>query len=125
MTTIELALAILCIAALIGAALAVGYLRRPAARIAGRALPTGHGALGAAGLAVLLVALGRGLPRSVMGIAGFGRTSAALLALALVLGLGIAWAAWRGRRPAGALVGAHAAVAIAGLVVLWALVALD
>ncbi len=58
------------------------------------------------------------------GPAGFGRISAALLALALVLGLGIAWASWRGQRPAGALVGAHAAVAIAGLVVLWALLAL-
>jgi hypothetical protein len=123
-TTIELALAILCIAALIGAALAVGYMRRPAAGRARPALPACHGALGAAGLAVLLAALGRGLPRSVMGTAGFGCTSAALFVLALVLGLGIARAAWRGRRPAGALVGAHAAVAIAGLVVLSALLAL-
>ncbi len=124
MTTIELALAILCIAALIGAALAVGYLRRPAARTPPRSLPAGHGAIGAAGLAMLLAGLGRGVPRSTMGTAGFGRTSAALFALALVLGLGIAWASWRGRRPAGALVGAHAAIAIAGLVVLWALLAL-
>ena len=124
MTTIELALAILCIAALIGAALAVGYLRRPAARPARRALPACHGAVGAAGLAVLLAALGRGLPRSAMGTAGFGRTSAALVAFALVLGLAIASASWRGRRPAGALVGVHAAAAIAGLVVLWALLEL-
>ena len=86
--TIELALAILCVAALIGAALALGYMRRPAARTARPALPACHGAVGAAGLAVLLAALGRGLPRRAMGTAGFGRTSAALLALALVLGLG-------------------------------------
>lgn len=122
--TIELALAILCVAALIGAALALGYMRRPAARTAHPALPACHGVVGAAGLAVLLAALGRGLPRRAMGTGGFGRISAALLALALVFGLGIAWASWRGQRPAGALVGAHAAVAIAGLVVLWALLAL-
>ena len=122
--TLELALAILCVAALIGAALALGYMRRPAARTTHPALPACHGAVGAAGLTVLLAALSRGLPRSAMGTAGFGRISAVLLALALVLGLGIARASWRGQRPAGALVGARAAVAIAGLVVLWALLAL-
>jgi hypothetical protein len=59
-----------------------------------------------------------------MGTAGFGDVSAALLVFALLLGLVIGRAAWRGRRPAGALIGAHAGAAVAGLVVLLALIAL-
>jgi hypothetical protein len=47
-----------------------------------------------------------------------------LLGLALLLGLVTIPAVWRRRRAAGALVGAHAGLAIAGLVMLLTLVAL-
>jgi hypothetical protein len=120
----DLAFAVLCAAALIGVGLAVRYLRGSTARPARPTIPAVHGAVGAAGLAVLLAAHGRQRPPSAMGTAGFGATSAALLGLALLLGLVIAAALWRGRRPAGALVGAHAGFAIAGLVVLLALIVL-
>jgi hypothetical protein len=123
----ELAFAILCAAALIGLGLAVRYMRGATARPARptiASIPAVHGAVGAAGLAVLLATLGRPRPPTAMGTAGFGATSAALLGLALLLGLFIAATIWRGRRPAGALIGAHAGFAIAGLVVLLALIVL-
>jgi hypothetical protein len=123
----ELAFVILCAAALIGLGLAVRYMRGPTARPARPtigSIPAVHGAVGAAGLAVLLAALGRPRPPAAMGTAGFAATSAALLGLALFLGFFIAATIWRGRRPAGALIGAHAGFAIAGLVVLLARIVL-
>jgi hypothetical protein len=122
-----LAFVILCAAALIGLGLAVRYLRAPTSRPARptiASIPAVHGAVGAAGLAVLLATRGRPRPPSAMGTAEFGAASAALLGLALLLGLFIAATIWRGRRPAGALIGAHAGFAIAGLVVLLALIVL-
>ncbi|HEY3911497.1 MAG TPA: hypothetical protein VGM07_16655 [Stellaceae bacterium] len=121
---IELAFGILCAAGLVGLVLALIYLRGPGVAPPHPAIPAVHGGIGAVSLAVLLTALDRGRRHHAMGTAGFGRTAAGLLALALVLGLAIAVAAWRRRRPAGALVGAHAGLAIAGLVLLWALIAL-
>ncbi len=119
------ALAMLIVAAVIGAALAVRYLRGTETKPPARPIPPLHGALGAAGLAVLAVALDRGLPPSTMGTAGFGAVAAVLLGLALVFGLAIAWASCRARRPASAVVAIHASLAIAGLVVLWVLVSLS
>jgi hypothetical protein len=123
-TMLTLAFATLFIAALIGSGLALLFLRGPAARPPHRAIPAVHGAVGTASLALLLTALRRDALRPVMGTAGFGRTAAALLVLALAFGLVILAAAWRRRRPNVALVGAHAGFAIAGLVVLSALIAL-
>jgi hypothetical protein len=119
-----LAFVLLCAAAAIGGGLAVLYLRRPQAKPAPPApvLAT-HAALGAASLAVLLVALGRGLPPTGIGAAGLGPTAAALLAMALAIGLLLAHASWRRRRPGEMLVGLHAGLAVAGLVVLLALIA--
>ena len=118
------ALVLLCAAAIVGAGLAVLYVRGPQAKPPPAAVLAGHATLGAASLAVLLLALGRGLPQSRMGTAGFGPTAAALLALTLAFGLLLAAASWRRRRPSEMLVGTHATLAIAGLVVLLALVAL-
>jgi uncharacterized iron-regulated membrane protein len=59
-----------------------------------------------------------------MGTARFGPLAALLLGLALALGLVLARAAWRRRQPAAILVASHAGLAIAGLVLLLALVAL-
>jgi hypothetical protein len=110
------------VAVAIGAGLAIQYLRGAGARRAPWPIPLVHGALGATGLAILLVVLDRGLPSSATGTTGFGPAAAVLISLALLLGLVIARAAWRRRRPAGVIVAIHASVAIAGFVVLWTLI---
>lgn len=84
----------------------------------------GHGALGTAGFGVLAAGLWQGVPVSGMGTAGFGPGAAVLFGLALALGISIALASFGRRRPAATLVAVHASLAIAGLVVLWALVSL-
>jgi hypothetical protein len=121
---LDLAFLMLCVAVLSGSALAVLYVRGARSRPAPKAVPPLHGALGAAGLLALLFALLRGLPPSHMGTGGFAPTAAALLGAAFCLGLAVALLSWRKGRPAGALVGLHASLAIAGFVVLLALVAL-
>jgi hypothetical protein len=121
---LTLAFALLCGAALLGAALAIRYVAGTAALPLPAALPPLHGVLGTAGLAALILALRRGMPWSSLGTAGFGPSAAALLGLALTLGLVTIAAAWRRRRPPGVLVGAHAGLAIAGLVMLLTLLAL-
>jgi LPXTG-motif cell wall-anchored protein len=70
-----------------------------------------------------LLVLRNGLPPSAMGTTGFVPAAAMLLGIALLLGLVIGLR--RRRRPPGALVAVHASVAIAGFVVLWAVVSLD
>ncbi|HEY1798631.1 MAG TPA: hypothetical protein VGG57_21140 [Stellaceae bacterium] len=122
MLRLTLSFAILAVAAAIGALLAVPFLRGKGARRAHWAVTLGHGVLGTAGLGVLLAGLWQGLPASGMGTAGFGPGAAVLLALALGLGISIGLASFGRRRPAAALVAVHASLAIAGLVVLWALV---
>lgn len=124
MIMLHLAFAVLVAAALIGTGLAAFYLRGPSARRLSPALPLVHGALGAAGLGLLIVVLRHGLPPTDNGTADFGLIAATFFGLALVLGLLIASAAWRGRRAGGLVVATHASVAIAGIVVLAALVAL-
>jgi hypothetical protein len=119
-SNINVALYILCAAVVIGAGLAFPYLRGAARRLP---WPVGvvHGALGAAGLVGLSLALRHGLPPSAMGTAGFAPAAALLLGIALLLGLVIGL---RRRRPAGVLVAVHASMAIAGFVVLWTVVSL-
>jgi hypothetical protein len=121
---IDAAFYILSAALVIGAGLAIFYMRGAEAKPPHWIILLAHGGLGAAGLIVLLASLRRGLPATGMGISGFGPAAAGLFALALALGLMLAGASWRNRRPAGALVGAHATCAIAGFVVLLALIAL-
>jgi hypothetical protein len=107
-----------------GGGLAVAFLRGPAAPRPPWPIAAAHGAIGTAGLALLLVALGRGAPPSTAGTTGFGPAAALLFALALAFGLAIAIAAVRRRRPAGLLVAIHASLAVAGFVVLWTVVSL-
>jgi len=111
-------------AAVLGAGLAILYLRGPIAKRPHAALPLAHGVLGAAGLALLAAVLRGGLPPAINGTAGFGAIAAAFLGLALAFGLLIAFAGWRGRRPGGLLVATHASLAIAGVVMLVTLIAL-
>ena len=121
---LDLAFAVLCAAVAIGAGLALATLREVQAKPPHRAISFVHGILGAASLLVLIAALRQGPPRTGMGLSGFGVIGAGLLGIAFALGLAL-FAAGRHRRPAGALVGAHASVAIAAFVVLLSLVALS
>ncbi|MGH7075692.1 MAG: hypothetical protein ACREFD_16065 [Stellaceae bacterium] len=123
---IDIAFGIVAAAALIGAILAVLYARGPEAKRVPWPVPAGHGVIGAVGLAVLASALrhGIGLGAARMGVSGFGITAAVLIGVALLLGLVIAATSLRGKRPGGAVVAIHAAVAIAGFTLLLTIVAL-
>ncbi|HLY47230.1 MAG TPA: hypothetical protein VKQ73_16750 [Stellaceae bacterium] len=121
---LRLAFGLLCAATAIGGGLAVRYMRGPAARPLPAGIAALHAGLGAASLLALLLTLRRGLPQGGMGTEGFGPGAAALISLALALGLVLAHVAWRGRRPPAILVGTHASLAVAGLVLLLALLAL-
>jgi hypothetical protein len=84
----------------------------------------GHGVLGAAGLGVLVLAL-RGPPRGTAnGVASFGPVGAVLGAAALLLGLIIAALTWRKARGTGFAIAAHATLAIAAYVMLFAFLSL-
>ena len=105
---------------LLGGVLALPYLRVIARRMPGP-VRAAHGVMGAAGLAMLMLVLGNGLPPSAMGTTGFGPAAAVFIGLALTLG--VAFIFFR-MRPPGVLVAFHAGLAIAGFVVLWTLVSL-
>ncbi len=120
---LALAFGLLCAASAIGAGLAILYIQGPRVKPAPAAVPIAHAALGAASLLVLSLTLRRGLPQTGMGTAGFGVMAGGLLVLVLALGLTLAYSAWR-RRPAAMLVGTHASLAIAALVLLLTLIAL-
>ncbi len=121
---IRTAFDVLLAAAVMGAVLGVLYLRGAAASRPHPALAPAHGVVGLAGFALLVAALRHGLPASDTGTSGFGAIAAACFAVALGFGLLIAWMAWRRGRPAGLAVAIHASLAIGGLVVLLALIAL-
>ncbi len=120
---LDLAFWVLCAAVAIGGGLAIAYLRGPQATSPHRLIAFAHGLLGGVSLVVLIAALRQGIPQTGPGLSGFGVIGAGLLALAFAFGLAL-FLSGRRRRPAGALVGVHASVAIAGFVVLLALVAL-
>jgi hypothetical protein len=111
------AFALLTVAVLAGALLAVAYLRGGAAP---PPWPFGalHGLIAIAGLGMLALAL-RGPPRGVeQGVGSFGVIAASLIALAALIGLTQLVARLRQRQLPGALIGAHATLAVGGFVVL-------
>ena len=110
--------ALLTIAVLIGALLALAYLREGGAP---PPLPLGalHGLAGIGGLTLLALTL-RGPPRGIAnGTGSFGMIAAALIAVAALAGLVQLAMRLRGRRLPGALIGAHATLAIGGFIVLF------
>ncbi len=121
---IDLAFALASVAVALGGWLAALYMRGPHASPPHWAMPFVHGVLGTASLVALILALRHGLPPTGMGTTGFAPTAGASFALAFLFGLFLARANWRGRRPNGAIVAVHASAAIAGFVILLALVAL-
>lgn len=121
---LDVAFVILTVAALIGATLAVLYLRGSKAARPHTPLPLGHGALGIVGFGLLLAVLRHGVKSTGSGTGDFGLIAAGFFGVALLAGLLILLTGRR-RRPGGLLVATHASLAIAGLVVLLTLVALQ
>ena len=105
-------------AAFAGAVLAVLQLRAggrpPVPWPAGAA----HGLLGAAGVALLVVALQRPGPPAPPGIGGFRLAAAVVLGLALLAGLTILGVRLRRGQFGTGVVGVHATLAITGLAIL-------
>ena len=79
-----------------------------------------HGLVGAAGLALLVLALDRPGPPAPPGTGGFRFAGVVILSLALLAGLTILGVRLRRGRFGSGLVGVHAALAITGLAVLGA-----
>jgi hypothetical protein len=127
---LNVAFGFVAVAASLGAYLALGFMRETrAAKAAAGQVPAAlrglgliHGSLGGAGLLVLVAALRAGVVRPAVGFAGFGQVAAWLLGIALLLGLAILGMAQARRGRVSLLLAAHATLAIAGVVVLLALV---
>ena len=120
---------LLGLTALLGAALAILHTGLPGVPRPSWALGGLHGVLGAAGLAVLVVALWRqpgaaAAARAKMGTGGFGAAAAWVLGLALLAGLGPILARIRRAPISGLVIGLHATLAIMGVVILAAYVSL-
>ena len=111
------AVALLSLAVVLGATLAVLYLRRGNGTPSPWRLAAVHGLLGVGGFCCLVLAA-RGPPRGVeQGVGSFGAISATLFGLAAVAG-GIILVKHLAKRRAGTLIGLHATLAIAGFVIL-------
>jgi hypothetical protein len=109
-------------AVLLGSVLAVWNLRPQSIKPPPWPLAALHALVAIGGLLCLAVAL-RGPPRGFdQGTASFGIISAVLIALAALLGGGMLMGRLRKRRPASALIGIHAMLAISGFVILIAYV---
>jgi hypothetical protein len=122
MPLLPVSFGLIAAAALLGSILALLHLRS-AVRTPRRTPPWPfgalHGAIGASGLATLLVAV-RGPPRGVaFGVGPFGIFAATLLAFALLAGFLLLGALRLGRR-SGLLIAVHGALAVSGLVILTA-----
>ena len=115
---LSVAFAVLAVAVLLGAALAVRYMRGGTEHPASWTLAALHGIIGIGGLCCLVLAL-RGPPRGLdQGTASFGVIAATLLALAALAGLGVLLMRRGNRQRAGMLIGVHATLAVSGFVVL-------
>ncbi len=120
---LRLSLILLGIAMLFGFGLAALHLRESdkapplLARVA-------HGALGAAGLAALLLTLGQPAQGVNEGVGTFRLDAVVLLGAALLLGLGILVTFRVAPKSAGAVIALHATIAMFGLAILAAYVSL-
>ena len=110
------AFALLAIAVLFGSVLAFAYLRASASPPL--ALGALHGLIGIGGLTLLALAL-RGPPRGVaQGTGSFGIIATGLIATAALVGLAQLTMRLRRQRLPGALIGAHATLAVGGFIIL-------
>ena len=114
---LSLSFALLLAAAVFGSVLAALHLRTDRAP-PGALFGVMHGVVGVAGFVALLLSLG-GPPRgAAMGVSQFGRAAAVLFAMALLVATPIVMAQRRGWRVPGIVIGAHAAIAVSGVVIL-------
>lgn len=119
---------VLLVTALLGALLALGFLRAgdempafvTALRPHARGLGWFHGSLGLAGFLALVAALKWADLRAPVGAEGFGTLAAWLFGLALLVGGWILVRGIAGRSRTALLVAIHAGIAISGVVVLMA-----
>jgi hypothetical protein len=119
---LSLSLVILSAAVVLGIALVSLRLRATVAPQ--RAVSVLHGALGAIGLAALVLAL-RGPTRGVStGVASFGAAAALLAAIVLFIGLGLVAVSRRSSNAGGVLIALHATLAITAYALLLAYVSL-
>jgi hypothetical protein len=119
---LSLSFGLLLVTGLIGSVLGVAHLRGGAGARPGWRVGVLHASLGAAGLGTLLLSLS-GPPRGAeMGVAAFGRISATLIAITLIVGLSILFLRLRRRRLPGLIIAMHATLAISGITVLAAYV---
>jgi Ca2+/H+ antiporter len=94
------------------------HLRSGTVATSGWPLGASHGTLGVIGLILLLLAL-RGPPHGeAMGVGPFGRIAAVLIAMALLAGLAILVGRLRHCRVSSLIIGAHATIAVTGVVIL-------
>ena len=120
---LDLSLWLLAAAALAGLVL-IGLMQwRPSG--GGWRAALAHGALGAAGFVVLLLGMGGPSRGAAMGAQNFGAIAAGLVGFALALGLLILAARSRRRAPGPLLLGLHATLAVAGVVMLAAYLSLS
>ncbi len=116
------AFTILGFAVLLGAVLFVLHLRNAPGSAGPWRLAAVHGILGVGGLVCLVLALHYSPPPIDQGTAGFGAISVVLLGFAALLGGVVLTLRAAKKRPAGALFGIHATLAISGFVILAAYV---
>jgi hypothetical protein len=119
-----IALFFLLLAAALGGYLSIGYLRGTPPPAAGWMLGLVHGVVGATGLLELFIGLGGRRNLAAHGVAGFGIGAEVLLGIAILLGLLVIVAGWRGKRLSGIVIGTHASVAVTAIVLVSAIVAL-
>jgi hypothetical protein len=111
------AVSILGATVLLGAALAVGSLRRPV-KNPPCVLAMLHGLAALAGYGALLLALQGPARGATTGTQSFGIAAAMLLLLAALIGIASFALHWRRQRLPGFWVGTHASIAITGYVIL-------
>jgi len=112
-----LAVSLLGLTVLLGAALMLSGLRHPG-RPPSRLLVALHGHAALFGYGVLLVAVENSARGAATGTQSFGTAAAILLLIAAGLGFASLALHWRRRRLPGFWAGAHATIAITGYVIL-------
>ena len=117
MSNLSLAILAFTIVVLLGAALAIQVLRRPASAPS-RVLVWLHGIAALLSYGVLVVALMGPARGAASGTQSFGLTAAILLLVAAAIGLLSLVLHYRRRRMPGVAIGVHASVAIVGYVIL-------
>ena len=114
---LTVATVVLVLALVIGTAAAVPWLRRDAQPPTSW-LAAAHGIAAVAGFGILVAALADSRRGAATGTQSFGMIAALLLGAAALIGLAMLATHVLRRRVAGALVGIHATLAVAGFVIL-------